>query len=414
MKTKLTVACLFVFFGFVAHVIAGPAEAGTTPPAPTIRGMSLIGVPQRDDVTTIAELYEPSPGNPGESRQKARVFFMSLGEVGPWLYHAAGAKHFYLAVRPHAKVVKDVIYGPIDGHPAEKLDLAGWLKESPKHPDPGYARRVARAMVATGDGPLASLALNWLGDFEAPSPPNEHRWLITAIEKHLTDNPRSPATDQARTALVRLSAMAATASADWEKERKAMPDESYGTGEPLERLAVSVQWADPAANGLRLGLAGVGKGDKWEFGSEHAVEIYLRNDGNEPVKFSWTPRADEGLSLLLTDEKGATLRASIVMWSGLLIHNHCRLDPGHFLKLKPHVSFRVVKTNPDGSSSEPGTGWNAFLLDKTGACRFEASCHIGLTDWADSQGNKRLRPAGEWEGVLKTQPVEVVVEGATR
>ena len=83
-----------------------------------------------------------------------------------------------------------------------------------------------------------------------------------------------------------------------------MPDESYGTGEPLEKLTVPVQWAGPAANGLRLGLAGLGKGDKWAFGSEHALEIYLRNDGNEPVKFSWTPRADEGLSLLLTDDEG--------------------------------------------------------------------------------------------------------------
>ena len=174
--------------------------------------------------------------------------------------------------------------------------------------------------------------MGWLGEFKAPSPPDEHGWLITAIEKHLTGNPQSSAADQARTVLTRLRAMAATASAEWEKERKALPDESYGTGEPLEKLTVPVQWAGPAANGLRLGLAGLGKGDKWAFGSEHELEIYLRNDGNEPVKFSWTPRADEGLSLLLTDDEGATLRASIVMWSGLLFHNHCRLDPGHFLE----------------------------------------------------------------------------------
>jgi hypothetical protein len=178
---------------------------------------------------------------------------------------------------------------------------------------------------------------------------------------------------------------------------------------------VPVQWAEPAANGLRLGLAGLGKGDKWAFGSEQALELYLCNDGNEPVKFAWTPRADEGLSLLLTDDEGTTLRASIVMWSGLPIHNHCRLEPGHFLKLKPHVEFRVLQTNADGTSPEPGTGRNAFLIAESGTYRFEAGCHIGLTDWADSQGNKRMRPAGEWEGVLKTQPVDVVVEGvATR
>ena len=130
--------------------VKSSAETGATAPAPTIRGVNLAGLPQRDDVTTIAELYEPSPGKPGESRQKAGVFFMSLGEVGPWVYHVAGAEHFYLEVRPDPKVVKDVIYGPIDGHPAEKLDLAGWLKESPTHPDPGYARRVARDMLADG------------------------------------------------------------------------------------------------------------------------------------------------------------------------------------------------------------------------------------------------------------------------
>jgi hypothetical protein len=76
------------------------------------------------------------------------------------------------------------------------------------------------------------------------------------------------------------------------------------------------------------------------------------------------------------------------------------------------VEFRILGTNADGTSPERGTSRNAFLVERTGGYRFEAACHIGLTDWADSRGNKRMRPAGEWEGELKTPAVEVVIQAA--
>lgn len=392
--------------------VEGAAEAGAAAPAPTIRGLNLAGLPQRDDLTAITELYEPRPDKPGESRQKPNVFFMSLGTTGPWLYYAAGADHFFLEVRHDPGIVKDVICGPIDGHPTEKLDLAGWLKESPAHSDPGYARRVARDMLASGDEPLAALALGWLGEFTAPSPPDEHDGFIAAIEKHLAQNPRSSEADRARAVLTRLKAMASIASAEWEMERKVLPDEGYGAGEPLETLTAAVQWGDPAANGLRLGLAGPANGEKWLSGSERTLEIYLRNYGDEPVKFSWTPRTDEGLDLLLTDGDGHPLQASIVGWAGPLIRKHCRLDPGHFLKLKPHVAFRILEADVDGTSPGHGSEWNSFLVEAPGIYRFEAICRIGLRDWADSRGNKWLRPAGEWEGTLMTPPVEVIIGDA--
>ncbi len=411
--TKVTVPAKGEWTGTITTqpvelVIVGGTTSSNSA-APTIRGVSLDGLPGRDDVTTIAELYEPRPGKPGEMQQRAGVFFMSLGEVGPWLYHAAGADHFYIEVRPDPKIVKDVIYGPISGHAAERLDLAGWLKESPKHKDPGYAKRVARDMLGTGDGPLAELALSWLREFKAPSPPDEHDRLMGAVEKHLKANPRSAAAEKASTVLAQLKELAAAASAEWEKERPTRPEADYSLGESLEKLDDTVQWAAPAPNGLRLGLSGVEAGQKWEFGSQHTIDLYLRNDGTEPVRFAWTARQDDGLELLLTGADGQEIQASITMWSTLLLHNHTRLDPGHFLKLKQQVGFKLLKTTAENRSLEPDFHGNQFLFAEPGAYRFTARCHLGLADWADGKGAKQMRPKGEWEGRLETAPVEVSV-----
>ncbi len=380
---------------------------------PMIRGVSLEGVPVREDIAPIPELYEPVPGKPGEVRPKPSTFFMSLspGEAGPWLSHAAGTRHFYLSVRPNPEVVKDLVYGPIEGHPVDRLNLAGWLKESPTHKDPGYARRAARNMLATGDGPLAALAAEWLGGFAPPPAPQDHDWLIAALEKHLAAFPQSSAAEAVRTTLAHMKQQAAIVREQWEKDRPSHPEDNYTEGQPLKDLAVPVEWAEPNEVGLRLGLAGVNKDSQWPFSSQHEVALYLRNDSEKPVRFAWSPRFDDGVDMSLTHADGREIRASITMISTPIFHNRARLLPGQFIVLKPAVSFLVSDRNSDDDDDRSAFP-SRFSLEEAGAYRFDVRCHIGLRDWADGTGARQIRPRGEWEGTLACRPLSVTVTSA--
>ncbi|CAN5159474.1 hypothetical protein BH23VER1_BH23VER1_03320 [soil metagenome] len=408
-------ACRDAGVGPAATTTTTTTTATTTPAAPEIRGQRLGGVPQADDVTTIADLYEPDPDNPGRFRKKAGVFVMNLGVVnaGPWLYRAANSAEFYLQIRPDPDIVKDVIYGPIAGDPVEKLDLTGWLRDSPTSGDPGYARRVARDMIACGDESLARLALAWLGEFEIPSPPDEHSSLIAAVEHHLEANPDAATAGEARDVLAALEEMEAMARERWEELRETLPEDRYSPGGPIGAEAPPIVWGDPAENGLRLGVAGVSAGAEWVVGSTIAFDVFVRNDGDEPVKFAWTPRIDDGLSAILVGADGQHWRASIVIYDTLLIHSRCRLDPGHYLKLKSGAAFEIVQANEDGPDPGAGKGTNRFLVDHPGRCQLQIQCALGIRDWTDRDGKEFPHPAREWAGTLEAKPVEVTLVAGT-
>ena len=219
--------------------------------ADAVRGVSLKNVDTTNDITTIVELYEPDPDRPNEMRRQDNVFSMRLGEVdvGPWLYYAAGAGHFYLKVRPDPEIVADIVYGPIPGHPVERLNLAGWLRESPGHRDSGYARRVSRNMIGCGDAELARLALAWLGEFPPSSPPDQHTWLIEAIEEHLEKSPDSEAVDVARAALVKMQTKAEETHVAWEAMRVTLPEEEYQPGEKVGPEHAGIIWSEKSEAG---------------------------------------------------------------------------------------------------------------------------------------------------------------------
>ncbi len=379
---------------------------------PTIRGLALESLPQSDDITKFADLYEPDPDNPGEVRKKAGVFFMSLrrdeADVGPWLYYPANAKHFYLSVRPDPGIVKDIIYGPISGHPVDKLDLAAWLRDSPNHRDPGYARRVARDMLACGDPSLGRLALDWLGEFKAPSPPGTNDHFIDSLENHLATQPTSPFAERVRQVLAHLAAMKEIATADWDAKRETLPEEQYSPGKPLAEAEAGIVWGEAKENGLRLGVSGVTAHGEYPIGSTLAFDAFVRNDGKEPVKFAWTGRVDEGLRAILEGE-GTRTEASITPFDGLLIHMRCRLDPGSFLQVKYGAEFRILQAKEDGTSPETDFRVNHFLLENPGTYTLEVVCSLGTPDWTDSNGTEHPHPANEWTGTLSSKLIEFSV-----
>ena len=402
----------------VAGIVKACSEAGCGPnqPAtadgssPTVRGLNLKGMPIEWDVTNIHDLYELAPNKVREFRQKAGVFSMSLGDVGPWVYFAANSDHFYIERRPNPKIVKDLIYGPIPGHPVEKLNLAEWLRESPTHPDPGYAARVARDMIKCGDTTLGGLALDWLGTIKTPSPPDEHNWLITAIEEHLKVNPQSAITDKSRSVLAQLKAVAEQAESKWGKLREQLPAERYSPGAPTDDARATISWSEAAENGLKIGIDGVEADSKWAIGSDISLDVYVRNDGKNPVKFAWTPRIDEGLSASLKAPNDEVWHASMTMWSTLIFHNRCQLEPGQKLKVKSAVQFRILRSNADPAKEEPEHQGNSFSLDGPGKCQLEIECSLGVSDWTDSQGTPHPRPVGEWSGTLRSKPIEVEIK----
>jgi hypothetical protein len=335
---------------------------------------------------------------------------MSLAFNGPWILFLAGSDHFYVEVRPDPEVMKDDIYGPIPGHPAGKLDLAAWLRESANHADPGYARRVARDMVMSGDTLLTRLALDWIGELPMPSPPKEYELWTEAMENFLEKDPQSPTAQNVTKTLAKLRRDEATAEADWETKRETLADERYSAGEQIKEEDPTIIWGEAAENGLRLGIAGVPPGVTWKLGEAASFDVFVRNDGQTPVKFAWTPRQDEGLNANLIGSKGEYWQGSIVSYSTLLFYNRCQLDPGHLLKLKSGAQFHLVKLHADGTAPDKPEG-NRFLVQGVGPCQLEIQCHLGIEDWMDSRGEAHPRPAGEWSGTLKANRIPVTLIG---
>ena len=394
--------------GVGSEVSRGESESNK---GASVRGVELDGVAQIDNVTKIPELYEADPDSLGDVRQKEGVFFMSLGEVGPWLYYAKGADHFYLKVRPDPEVVKDIVYGPIIGSPVDRLDLKGWLKESPEHPDPGYARRVARDMIKCGDESLARLAFDWFGELPPPSPPGANGWMITAIKSHLENAPESTLADEARVTLAKLEAMAGKARVSWDALREQLPEDRYGSGEKIGAKHAGIIWSKETTNGLRLGVAGITADESWKFGDSKDITVYVRNDGAEPVKFAWTPRMDEGLSAGLTGSDGTEWQASIIRRSGYIIRNRCRLDPNRILELKS-ASFDLVRLKEDGTRPAGESKLCSFALTESGSYKLQLHVSLGVPDWTDSKGTPHPRPAGEWAGVLESASIPVSIMGS--
>jgi hypothetical protein len=378
--------------------MAAGAAAGT---GPIVRGTDLSGLPQAGDVTKIAELYEPDPERADAFRLRPGVFFMRLGvvNVGPWLYVPANSGSYFLALRPDPTVVEDIIYGPLVGDAAEDMGLLGWLREQASGPDPGYGLRVVRDMVASGDASLAGTAYAFARGLGEPESRDGYDPFIEAIRVSLEVRRASPLADDATAALAHLSALAQDAREAWEQSRPVLRDERYAPGTPLAEAGLEILWSPPNEVGLRLGLAGVGPGAQWRIGETVEFEVYVRNDGPAPVKFSWTPRADEGLTATLRGIDAAESRAEITSFSAYLIPLRARLEPGQMLRVK-QVALDLGSPEAAHSPEAPQRARNRFVVEP-GAYRLEATVALSQIETAP--------PAGEWVGVLTSRAVEVSV-----
>ncbi|MEZ5329528.1 MAG: M56 family metallopeptidase [Verrucomicrobiales bacterium] len=398
VAVALLVAGLFASVHFVQGQEPNDAKDEKVDPtnrAGSVRGLPLYGLPTSDDITKFDDLYD------ADGKRKPNVFFQSLGEVGPWLYYRAGAAHFYLSVRPDPEVVKDIVYGPIPGRPVEKLDLAGWLRESPNHPDPSYARRVAHRMIRSGDESLAMTSFDWILTFEPPSPPREYASLLDEVTAYLREHPGS---DKAKAVSDQLARMTAESEIAWDKKREQLADELYQSGVAGSMRTEDgrkIRWSEETDSPLRLGVAGVEEGARWRIGDTIVLDVFVCNSSSDPLRFAWTPRIDEGLSLQLTDAEGNTLQAQITRFSGWIVHQRGELAPSEMLKVKSGAAFFIGKSEEDVR--------NRFPVETPGEYSLRVSCQLGINDWKGRDGQEIVRPAGEWAGEVLSDAMPVTI-----
>jgi serine/threonine protein kinase len=135
---------------------------------------------------------------------------------------------------------------------------------------------------------------------------------------------------------------------------------------------------------LLLGMR-IASDSKWNMGGQARVELVVRNAGGSDVKFSQTPRSDNGLSVVAIDNDGKEHPATIVQFDSWLVMNRLLLPPSHMVMVKAFT----LRFDPEKLDvSDPGVA--AFQLppgDYTLRCK-----------WSDAR--PEVAHAGEWTGEL--------------
>jgi hypothetical protein len=124
---------------------------------------------------------------------------------------------------------------------------------------------------------------------------------------------------------------------------------------------------------------------KWNIGGQARVELVVRNFSGSDVKFSQTPRADNGLSVVAIDKDGKEHQAEIAQFDSWLVFNHLLLPRAHVVTVK---SFTVRFDPEKRDVSEPGVA--AFHLPPG---NYKLRCK-----WNDAQ--PEVAHEGEWTGEL--------------
>jgi hypothetical protein len=151
-------------------------------------------------------------------------------------------------------------------------------------------------------------------------------------------------------------------------------------GEVMGHVMESELGEGPLVLGMR-----VARDAKWNVGGQARVDLVLRNAGGSDVKFTQTPRADNGLSVLAVDADGKEHQAEIAQFDGLLELNHLLLPRGHIVMVKS-FTLRFDPEKRDASEADVA----AFHLppgDYTLRCK-----------WSDAR--RDVAHEGEWTGEL--------------
>jgi hypothetical protein len=305
--------------------------------APVICGLSLAGVPSTLNQIVLGDLMEPDPDQPGRMRRVTGVLTMPIYESEPYaiLTYPVRLKRFYVELREAGNLRR--IYGPIDGDPFEKLNLDASMRAQLRTADGSTSDALLRllGMLSVGDEPLLARAFAMMD--EIPQPQYRYRHTLESLIES-ADEALPRITDPellaaARKARLRILALSSTAKIEWERRRVELDDSEYTEGSD-EALDPSIVWGTAAENGLQLGLGPNLDSAKWNYGGVPRVNLWVRNTGDAPVRFSSSDRVDEGVRVWLLDADERKFPLGISVFTSPIQIRRYQLGPGQQTLLK--------------------------------------------------------------------------------
>lgn len=372
----------------------------------SIRGLLLPGnTGKADDAGLLPDLYEPDPDQPGSWRRKYSVFEMPLygSEPEAWLKYPANSSSFYISIKGQVWA--------IPGDPVEKLKLHELLSQELAKDSPVDALLRISKMILRGDDRLRASAYSLMQELKQPKWRFDYDEVIKHAGEFLKTNPSAPSSPAGIAALAHVSALSDAAKAEWEKSRVKLPDDAYQPGINIGDRT-DIIWSEPDSSGMSIGYTKPAQGTEWKIGEEMDFTVWIRNDSKAPVKFSHTPRVDEGLRMWATDDNGQRQEVQIIMNTVLITPSRTRLEPGQMLEWKK-TAVHLVEANADGSPPSRDNDYRTRLAVKAGTWQFQIEGRIGAFEMrtGSGAGDVTSPAAGEWTGTLLARPLKVQVAG---
>ena len=118
---------------------------------------------------------------------------------------------------------------------------------------------------------------------------------------------------------------------EWEQHRVQLPEDRYQKGSQVTAENASIIWTDPHADGLSIGVSGL-QADL-PIGKSIPLEVYIRNDSEETMTFSWPQDANPQMTVFLTDSEDQKHASAYRYSGGLEYYDHASLEPGFGIKV---------------------------------------------------------------------------------
>ncbi len=373
----------------------------TATPKISVRGRSLDGIGSTSDRSLLDELYDQS------GKLKANIFEMPLfGESGdPTLFVTKVGTSYYVSLN-------EKVYGPIEGDPAMDLNLYLLMQQKLAEVPNVEGLTVLERMIKVGNGPLLNLSYRILGELKEPQAPVDYDGLFyTKIRATIADGdgPQHLGAE-ARLGGSKFGRYLHNLREDWEQRRIQSPEDRYQGGEKMTGENASIVWS-PQEGGISLGVSGLPSGKVIPIGNSIPVEIFIRNDGKEPLKFSSPKDANPQLQISLSDSKDRKHPAKYRYSGGFEFYHHTRLDPGFGIKvqsveLENYATAGEIRT----AGHKDGHAQNPRMAVAAGTYSLELEYRVGKEKYKDfpktEEGDEKL----EWTGLLKSKPVEIRVK----
>lgn len=369
-------------------------------PKTSIMGRSLDNVASTTDRSTLTELYEPD----GETL-KANIFEMPLdGAAGnPQLLAPKVGNAYYISQG-------EKVYGPIESDPAQDLNLYALMRRKLDEVPNREGLAVLERMIKQGNGPLLNLSFRLMGELDEPQVPFDYDEIFYAMVRARIEDDEGPnhLGREAGLGASKLFTNFHRLRVGWEQHRVQLPENRYQKGSDMTAENASIIWTDPHAEGLSIGVSGLQS--DLPIGKSIPLEVYIRNDSDETMTFSWPQDANPQMTVFLTDSNGENHASDYRFSGGLEYYDHASLEPGFGIKVVSVDLENFAKPEEIGSASHvEGQAHNPRLAIPKGSYSVEVEYRIGYAKYEDFPKTPREGEKLEWTGVLRSNPVEIQV-----